>query len=953
MSGKSSRSGSKSINSTRFGDAALWTLPSRPLLLWITDAIIVALVVVFPFIMGGREAWGHRTLISLSTLLGFVWGLHRFRTGGRFVLLAVEPLIVAGLLLVWFQTVPLTSDTLHRLSGEYQRLLPFWSETQIPASGQSAITEWSTASLYPTETQHALLMLISYGIIAVVVAQRLSTEEDCYLLLKLLGFSGVLMAVFATVQLLTSNDRFFWFYKQPYTGTKEILKGAFTNRNHFAQFLSLSIGPLLWWLLVGRKNTQPPVVLQRKGLGPAHGNHSQFDNVVDPKMLLLICAIGGVVLSVMLTLSRGGMIAAAVVSAITFAGLWKSGRVNSSLAVVLVALGVIAIGGLLVFGSDRIEDRVGQLVSADADQIDRSSARRTIWTADFLAMKAFPIVGTGVGSHRYVYPTYMEKLADFSDISFSHAESSFVNLGLETGGVGLGLLGLGLLYMISRLMWHIARRTEPERVAALAAVLAGLLGGVVHATVDFIWYVPAIVVITIILGVIGLRLCSGFHPQQGLFMPRIAWIAGGLICLGVLCRSQPELASRVAGERFWYQYLIANFDERRMAEERRNSLAELDIDEDDDQELTDSQSDQSTIDPSGENIASYEDDAKSEVADGRLNSLRHQINLLKASLKANPRQALAALHLADKCREMFELLQQKAENPLPLIQVRDTVLVSKFSTAGDMHRFLKRAFGPPIRLVLLSDELCRRSLALCPLQDKAYDNLILTSFIRDPADRLHEDLISQTLLLGSNNPGTRYSIGQTLLLDGKPAEALKHWSVVFHSNKQMRLAICSRLGSRYAVDIVLTEFQPTVDELQEVLTAYALFQRKQDIEKLLYVVAEKTRQSLAVDTSGGDPERHRSLLMQSYLAAYELKLFDKCEELLQLAIVCAPTAETPHRALGLLMFEQKRFEEAEEQFAWCYDQLPGDTRLEQLLRDCRHRIANESSTRARSASYRR
>ncbi len=920
--------------------------------MWITDAILVALVVVLPFIMGGREAWGHRTLISLSTLLGFVWGLHRFRTGGRLVLLAVEPLIVAGLLLVWFQTVPLTSDVLHRLSGEYQRLLPFWSDTQIPVKGQSAIAEWSTASLYPTETQHALLMLLSYGIIAVVVAQRLSTEEDCHNLLKLLGLSGVLMAVFATIQLLTSNDRFFWFYQQPYTGTKEILKGAFTNRNHFSQFLSLSIGPLLWWLLVGRKSSQPPVVLQRKGLGPAHGNHSQFDNVVDPKMLLLICAIGGVMLSVMLTLSRGGMIASAVASAVTLAGLWRSGRVNSLLAAVLVALGVIAIGGLLVFGSDRIEDRVGQLASVDADQIDRSSARRTIWTADFLAMKAFPIVGTGVGSHRFVYPTYMEKLADFSDISFSHAESSFVNLGLETGGVGVCLLGLGLLYLISRLMWHIVRRTEPERIAALAAVLAGLMGGVIHATVDFIWYVPAIVVTTIMLAVIGLRLCSGFRPEQGLFMPRIAWMAGGLLCLGVLCRSQPELASRVAGERLWYQYLIANFDERRTAEEHRNALAELESD-DDDKESKDATRDQSTMEPSDENTASYDDDPKPDVADARLTSLRHQISLLKASLKANPHQALATLHLADKCREMFELLQQTNENPLPLIQVRDTVLVSKFSTAAEMHSFLKRAFGPPIRLVLLSDELCRRSLALCPMQDKAYDNLILTSFIRDPADRLHEDLISQTLLLGANNPGTRYSIGQTLLLDGKSAEALKQWSVVFHSNKQMRLAICSRLGSRYAVDVILNEFQPTVDELQEVLTAYNPYHRKQDIEKLLYVVAEKAREALAVETSGGDPERHRSLLMQSYLAAYEFKLFDKCEELLQMAIVCAPTAEAPHRALGLLMFEQQRFEEAEEHFAWCYDQLPGDTRLEQLLRDCRHRIANQASARMRSASYRR
>ena len=81
-------------------------------------------------------------------------------------------------------------------------------------------------------------MLLSYGVIAIVVAQRMATEADCHRMLKLIGLSGILMAVFACIQLTTSNDRFFWFYRQPYTGTRDILKGAFTNRNHFAQFLA-------------------------------------------------------------------------------------------------------------------------------------------------------------------------------------------------------------------------------------------------------------------------------------------------------------------------------------------------------------------------------------------------------------------------------------------------------------------------------------------------------------------------------------------------------------------------------------------------------------------------------------------------------------------------------------------------------------------------------------------
>lgn len=78
-----------------------------PKLLFTADVIIAALIVIFPFIMGGREAWGHRILITLALALGCIWSLHKLRTGGRLVLLAIEPLIVAGLLLVWLQTLPL------------------------------------------------------------------------------------------------------------------------------------------------------------------------------------------------------------------------------------------------------------------------------------------------------------------------------------------------------------------------------------------------------------------------------------------------------------------------------------------------------------------------------------------------------------------------------------------------------------------------------------------------------------------------------------------------------------------------------------------------------------------------------------------------------------------------------------------------------------------------------
>ncbi|MBL8809464.1 MAG: O-antigen ligase family protein [Planctomycetaceae bacterium] len=914
-----------------------------PRLLLLTDALIVVLFLVFPFIMGGREAWGHRVLVTLAFALGSVWCLHRCNTGGRLRLMALEPLLVAGLLVVWVQTVALSPDVLKQLSPEYKRLIPAWASTQLDAEGNPGTAPWNTASFYPTETRHAFLILLSYGVIGIVLAQRLQSESDCRKLLKLIAFSGILMAAFAMLQQMTSNDKFFWFYQHPYTGTREVLKGAFTNRNHFAQFLALTIGPLLWWMLAGREVKKTSTVLERKGLGPAEGNHSRFDDLIDAKLLLLMCAAGGVILSVMLSLSRGGMVSAGVACSVCLAGLWRSGKVRSSLAAVMVALGVIAIGGIVVFGQDKVETRVSQLASADADKIDQMNARRTIWKADLKAIKAFPILGTGVGSHRHVYRIYMDELAEFSGVTFSHAESTYIHLALETGLAGVALLALGLLFILGRLLIHLVRRTEPERIAGIAAVMAALLGGVIHAAFDFIWYVPAIVVVTMALAITGLRLCSGFHQDAGIPCPRIAWMAGGIACLLMLGLSQPDLARRVAGERLWHQYLIVAKETIRSLSEEASPVLGL--------EQKQAETDQPAFQERGTEIAQYEDKPESPVYQPLEDSLRRQIALLMESVRVCPNQADATCRLAKKSLDLFEILQTRSDNPLPLPHIRDAVLASQFESTEAMEEFLKKAFGPPVKLLSLSDQMSRRSLALCPLQDEPYKYLVSVGFVRDPQDRLNDRMMAQTLRLGQNSPSTRFAVGESLLLAGKLPEALRHWNVVFHSTSEMRKDICRRLGRKFAVDVVLMNFDPSVDELIDVVTVYSTYHRQQDLQNLVHVVEEKTRfiETKKDSAANEGHEQHLALLMKTNLLASELRDYENSEVLLRRAIKAVPAAEPPHRALGLLMLEMERFDEAEEQFAWCYDQMPGDTKLQELRRECK-RLQAVKDRKIRSAS---
>ncbi|MCA9011860.1 MAG: O-antigen ligase family protein [Planctomycetaceae bacterium] len=926
-----------------------------PKLLLAADVIIAALIVVFPFIMGGREAWGHRILITLALALGCIWSLYKLRTGGRLILLAIEPLIVAGLLLVWLQTITLAPHAMNKVSSEYERLLPGWTATQIHSGDKTLPNAWNTASLIPTETEHAFLILLSYGVIAIVIAQRLTTEADCHRMLKLVGISGMLMAVFAVIQLATSNDLFFWFYRQPYTGTRDQLKGAFTNRNHFAQFLALSIGPLIWWMLSKRSSTQT-VERQGRGLGPATTNHSRFDNVIDMKMMMMVCAVGGVVVSIMLSLSRGGMIAAAMAITLCLAGMWKSGRVGASLAMVIVAVGGISVAAIMVLGQGKIEDRIDQLASGEADQVDRSNARRAIWSADVQAARAFPWLGCGVGSHRYVYPIYMQNFVDFRGTIFSHAESSYVNLVTETGIAGLALVGMGLLFVAGRITWHLLKRKEAERVAGLAAVLASLIAGTLHAAVDFIWYVPAIVVVTIVLGVTGLRLCTGFRPELGIPFPRLAWLVMGMGCLLVMCRAQPDLAQRVEGERAWtaYRNASADLDSSLMSSaDDLASDAEPDFGQVDEPDYALPELAEDTTSA----IANYDEPPSESAENKRINALQTRINLLLKGIKVNPRHLDMLHELSLLSLKMFQLRQSQSDNPLSDIQIRDAAMAN-FKSNGDMHVWLKKAFGRNIRLLMLSDQMARRALALCPVQGEAYMILLHTSFLRDVRDAGRESLINQTMLVGGNDPYVRYFIGDCLLTEGRAGDAIEQWNFVFHSCPEYRIEVCRNIARQLPADFVLETFQPSLNELDEVLTAFQDRGRQTDIEKLLFVIADKmqlilnapaTEATTPVDRAE-DFSRYVRLLLNAHQVAEAFDLAEPSEQMLRLALNCDETAYWPHHAMGLFLLKQERYAEAGKMFEWCFEQKPGDAKLEELLLKSR-RSEVEKRTKIHAVSH--
>ena len=932
------------------------TRPNRlpKLLLGAVDLIIAAFVFVLPFIMGGREAWGHWFLISAALLLGVAWAAYATVCGSRYVISWLEVFLLAGLAIVWFQVQPQSPETMTRFSAEYERLLPTWSATQ-PAD---LSTVWSTLSFTPVESRHGTWVFIAYAIILMVLFQRVRDVTDCARLLKCVAISGVLMTGFGLLQWGTSNGLFFWFYEHPFTDPTDHLKGAFTNRNHFAQFLALSIGPLLWWLFGDVKRlfsasdqASTPVAAPSRKSGKSKSrkrggtsSSRQFslspqnaDRFLSVPVIGLVFCVAIVGLAVLMSLSRGGMIGASAAAVVALIGLWRGFNLGGAMAGILLGGGVLFLSLLAFADQEQVQSRVDQLISTDADQLDAGGPRRAIWAADAKAIQRFPVLGTGVGSHRDVYTTYMDNYADFATSEMTHAESSYVHLALETGFVGAGCLVLALLCFLGRLLYGYLRSTSDVGRSLAVAVAASAAAGTLHAVTDFIWYVPAIVVISLVLVVVGLKSVSrGFGTataSPGIWFPRIAWAAAGGFCLVGLIQTQPELLARIDGEKHWYAAL-------------RTALK---VDHDDSDGFEDLQAgeamslDEEPVERNPEAEAAYGAKVAAREEAAQIKYHYERIGHLVRSLKACPNQHRVQLALAEQLLKLFDVLQVQSENPLPLNMVRDAAITSAFDSAADLRHWMRRACGRQTGLVVLADKLARQSLAGCPLQGHAYLSLLETGFIRDPRDALHQNLVDQALLVRGHDPRVTFVAGREALMRGHREAAIAMWDSVFHSNQYFRLNILNILAPQAPVEFFIQQFHPTSTELKDLRDVYQALNRQRDYDVVLNELCRVIPQE--APSIEDEDERLKEMLL-ACSAARQLKNPVLAVELLRQTVTDFPTAYEAHYGLGVTLYELERHKEAIEHLQWCHEWDPGNEWVPKLISWARRKMLEVSDDSA-------
>lgn len=420
---------------------------------------LVALAVVLPWAAARPVAIGSATMDGADLLLGLTalaW-LAQGAVNHRVVVPRL-PLIAPLLLFAGSQAVALVGAT------SYNEALP------------------------------ELLKWLQVVVLYVVVAAALPARRAGWLLAGLLA-AAASQAALGIYQFLTQSgpEQFVLLgrYLRAY--------GTFRQPNPFAGYLGLA-APLAVSLAIWAWTAALTAKRQRRPAGQADPGRAL--------LILLPTAAGLITAGLLVSWSRGAWLAlAAALAAVVLAHARRAApALIVAAAVLLLAVAVIGPANLLPpFVVERIgdlQDYVGLSDVARTEVTDANFAvmeRLAHWQAAINMWTARPWLGVGPGNYAVQYALY--RLPRWHD-ALGHAHNVYLNVAGESGILGLA----AYLILWIACLWQAARAAFHD-TPFVAAVGAGVLGGLVHATVhnvfDNLWVQHIYLVLALLLGLLA------------------------------------------------------------------------------------------------------------------------------------------------------------------------------------------------------------------------------------------------------------------------------------------------------------------------------------------------------------------------------------------------------------------------------------------------------------------
>lgn len=338
-----------------------------------------------------------------------------------------------------------------------------------------------TISIEPFATLTSAVHFVALAVFFAVLLTAIDSAARARKLVVFLSVFGFLYAFFAVLQAVLSPDKIYGIYGRPGAS----LFGSFVNRNHFAAWMEMAIALPLGMLFSGA--------------------------VPKDKRLLFVTAVVLMGASIVVSGSRGGLVAFVIEVLLLSLITLGAGKKRAGLRVALaIGLLVAVVGGAVFIGGETSLTRI-----ADSQNIPGSSQDRSqIWSVSIKIIENAMPLGVGLGAFGTAYSRF-DNGSGLERVEQAH--NDYLQTLTDAGAPGalIGLLFLYLLWVAGRQALSAENR---YRRSLGAGAIAGIVAVLVHSAFDFVLHTTAVALIFLglmtILVAVGRRFADEV-PDEG------------------------------------------------------------------------------------------------------------------------------------------------------------------------------------------------------------------------------------------------------------------------------------------------------------------------------------------------------------------------------------------------------------------------------------------------------
>jgi tetratricopeptide (TPR) repeat protein/O-antigen ligase len=496
--------------------------------------------------------------VSLASLYGLLLWAPLGLGGNRPVPLAIIQVLALAALLSW------TLGMIAARRLEWRRtaldvpvaLLIALVLVQL-ALGNRALAEWALAAppadpylpaTFPpgplivgtvsrADTGRSLLLFLTYVAVYVLVVNLVRTRDQIDRLVRTLLLLGSLLAFLGLLDYMAGEAWLFRWRDLPFS---KRVSGPFINPDHFAAWLVMLVCLGIGDLLARSRAARPDRSLRNLWLSPA-----SREEIV--RRYLPFVGVVVMALSVVFTLSRGGITSLLAALGVLLLVQGARGHARKSLVLVGVLLAVTVGYGAWI-GLGPLHARLAP---------DQFGSRLVQSVTSLPMLKAFPFLGVGLGAYREIYFRYQPPDLRPGTLYFEFAHNDLLELAVETGLVGAAIFvfaawrvagDLLVAHLLGRGRCPVgggedegARRREPFSLGLGLGALAAVLALLVHSAFDFAVRIPANgVLVATCLGVATVALHTRFGPREERLLAQVHTLRLGP------SRLRPAIAGAVA-----------------------------------------------------------------------------------------------------------------------------------------------------------------------------------------------------------------------------------------------------------------------------------------------------------------------------------------------------------------------------------------------------------------------